>query len=68
MIFAMKRLIFTFLLFFRYDANKKKKIEEKVTKTSKVKLQNKAGLNKKNKGKLFGAPKQKKDKFKKGKQ
>ncbi|XP_063705859.1 probable ATP-dependent RNA helicase DDX27 [Culicoides brevitarsis] len=48
----------------RYDANKQKKIDEKVTKLSKVKLQNKAGLNKKNKGKHFGAPKVKKDKFK----
>uniref|UniRef100_A0A336LVB9 RNA helicase n=2 Tax=Culicoides sonorensis TaxID=179676 RepID=A0A336LVB9_CULSO len=35
----------------RYESNKKKKIDEKVTKISKTKLQNKAGLNKKNKGK-----------------
>lgn len=44
----------------RYDATFHKKMEEKGIKVSKVKQRNRAGKNRHNKGKTFGAPKQKK--------
>lgn len=48
----------------RYDASKQKKDKKRNAgkKTSDVKAKNRAGLNKQNKGKVFGRPKQKKSK------
>lgn len=61
-LFIFLNIDYIFIIFFsfRHQANSFKRIEKvnAKKKTSKVKITNKAGLNKFNKGKSFGGPKQ----------